>query len=159
MQIGDSIRILRVPSLDKKQVQNESEFISTSAVIEKIIKNCPVVIIDWIDENTQPWFSVKIKINGELQAHSLAVMENESWEIVHQINSQKEAPKEHKIASLKKQIDDITEKYAEDYEVLAQESETLYERQEALKKKYEALDQKTRLNALFKSMHDLCSQS
>ncbi|MCV6636477.1 hypothetical protein [Candidatus Albibeggiatoa sp. nov. NOAA] len=155
LQVGDSIRILKVPKADLDQREREKktlqadDMLPTATVLETIIQQCPVVIIDHIDEYNKPWFWVRLEVDNEFQQHSLAVMDDDSWELIYQKRSGGHIPVAHQLAEVKKQIDDILDEYEEEYQILADESEKQYSRNETLRKKYEALDKKTGLHALF----------
>ena len=77
--VGDSIRILRVPDADLKQ--RESEFAGnaemagwTADTIERIISEHPVVKISQIDEYGYRWYEVWLLVaDGETEEHSLMV--------------------------------------------------------------------------------------
>lgn len=72
LKIGDRIRLLRVPAGETCRW--------TKATIEAIIRQDPVVTIDWIDEYGQPWFTYNLaRTNGRVAEHGLAVMEDDSW--------------------------------------------------------------------------------
>lgn len=52
----------------------------TADTIERIIAQDPVVTISSIDEYGLPWFDYELKSSsGEIDHHSLAIMEDESW--------------------------------------------------------------------------------
>ncbi len=52
----------------------------TADTIERIIAQDPVVVITSIDEHGLPWFDYALNAaNGEVEHHSLAIMEDESW--------------------------------------------------------------------------------
>jgi len=55
----------------------------TATIIELFIAQQPIVEIDTIDEFGQPWFTVSISINGQLEEHILAMMDEDSWELVN----------------------------------------------------------------------------
>lgn len=156
LQIGDSIRMINVPEFDREE--SETGMLSTATVLKHLIEKKRVVVIDQIDEYQQAWFSVRIEIGEDMVHHSLAIMEDESWEIVYQVSSGKKMPKEHQIAVLKKHIDETLTVYEEEYEALAEASEKLYDQRDALNKKYQALDRKSGLNALFKKLGELCEE-
>ena len=101
-------------------------------------------------------FTVRLREAGNFEQHSLALMEDSSWEVVYQVLSKNPPPKEHQIAILRQQIDQVMLEHEEAYAGLAAESEKLYDQQEALKKKYAALDRKTGLNKLFEKLGELC---
>lgn len=160
LAIGDSIKILNVPKADLEQrlrepARKKSDMPHTASVYENIIQQCPVVIIDNIDEYHQPWFSVFIRENNALEYHSLVVIDDEHWEIVHRINSNNAPPIEHQIAQVTLDIDSVMENYEQEYQALAQHSEVLYDEQQALKQEYAKLDKKTGLNALFERLAKL----
>jgi hypothetical protein len=92
LKIGDRIRILVVPEMDLQQRDRElregaEEAGWTADTIEKIICQDPIVTIDEIDEYGYPWFRYDLKIaSGEVEIHHLAIMEDESWELVDDSN-------------------------------------------------------------------------
>mgnify|MGYP002477624536 FL=1 len=155
LQIWDSIRILSVPEFDLNKNNNSDDELNTESIIKKIINVRPVVIIDEIDEYWKPWFYVRLKTEQWLEFHSIALMENDSWELVYAQNSDWDIPIEHSIATVEKQIDEIMEKYDEEYENLAEKSEKLYGQQQELEKEYEDLDKITWLNSLFEKLAEL----
>lgn len=159
LEIGDSIKLLKVPSWDLKQREkNGTKELCTATVIEKIIKKSPIVIIDYIDEYKNPWFTSIIYVNGEREIHTIALMEDESWQLVYKSNSNDSMPKEHEIALVEKQIEETMEKYEDEYMALAKKSEKLYDENEALKLEYENLDKKSGLNNLFERVAILKEQ-
>jgi hypothetical protein len=85
LKIGDRIRLLRVPQGDVEQRERErregAEHAGCTAdTIERIIAQDPVVTISSIDEHGLPWFDYELKSpSGEIEHHSLAIMEDESW--------------------------------------------------------------------------------
>lgn len=85
LKIGDRIRLLRVPQGDVDQRERElheglEDAGWTADTIERIIAQDPVVTISSIDEYGLPWFDYGLKSsNGEVEHHSLAIMEDESW--------------------------------------------------------------------------------
>lgn len=86
LKIGDRIRLLFVPQSDLDQREREilagdEEPGCTADVLEIVIKTDPVVTISIIDEY-HPWFIVDIVRNGRDEEHSLAVMDDTSWEFV-----------------------------------------------------------------------------
>ena len=88
LKIGDTIRLLCVPAEDVKQRKREiAKDIEnpgwTATIIELFIAQQPIVEIDTIDEFGQPWFTVSISINGQLEEHILAMMDEDSWELVN----------------------------------------------------------------------------
>lgn len=164
LQKGDSIRILNVPDFDLAKCLKEQgtatefsddEMLPTATVIELIIEQHPVVIIEDIDEYEQPWFSARLMVGDDRQYHSLAVMDDESWELVYskknaiKYKSNEQPPKEHQIAELQLAIDHIMDEYEEEYLELAEYSENQDVDPLILKKHYENLDKKTGLNDLF----------
>ncbi|PHN06973.1 hypothetical protein [Flavilitoribacter nigricans] len=87
LKIGDKIRLLKVPEEDK--VQREQEIAQgveepgwTADTIERIIAQDPVVEVYTIDDFERPWFTCDIMVNGELETHTLAINEDDSWEMV-----------------------------------------------------------------------------
>lgn len=85
LKIGDRIRLLRVPQGDLEQRERElregtEDAGWTADTIERIIAQYPVVTISSIDEYGYPWFEYELKsASGEIEYHSLAIMEDESW--------------------------------------------------------------------------------
>jgi hypothetical protein len=88
LQVGDWIRLLRVPECDL--AQRERELVAgledagwTADTIERILAQQPVVTISWLDEYGHPWFEVELRDQaGEVEYHSLNVTDDESWEQV-----------------------------------------------------------------------------
>ena len=163
LAVGDSIRILSVPKADilkreaEKRPEKVGDLLPTATVLEKIIEICPVVIIDHIDEYETPWFSVRLHIKKELQHHTIAVMDDTSWELVSSGKNPK-PPKEHVLATLKKKADDILEKYEEEYFLLAEKSEKLYDERKVLEKEYKKLERKTGLQAVHERIAQLMEE-
>lgn len=85
---GDQIRLLCIPAADLQQRERElregSELAGwTADTIERIIARDPVVVISRIDELATPWFDVELTTeSGEAEQHTIAIMEDESWERV-----------------------------------------------------------------------------
>ena len=85
LKIGDRIRLLRVPQGDIEQRERERREGAdhagwTADTIERIIAQDPVVTISSIDERGLPWFDYELTSRGgEIEHHSLAIMEDESW--------------------------------------------------------------------------------
>jgi hypothetical protein len=85
LKIGDRIRLLRVPEGDAEQRERELREGSedggwTADTIERIIAQDPVVTISSIDEHGMPWFEYELtSASGEIEYHSLAIVEDESW--------------------------------------------------------------------------------
>ncbi|HEX8913765.1 MAG TPA: hypothetical protein VF796_15500 [Humisphaera sp.] len=72
LKIGDRIRLTRVPAGEGRW---------TAATIRAILRQDPVVTIDRVDEYGQSWFNYKLaRPNGRVAEHTLAVMDDESWE-------------------------------------------------------------------------------
>ena len=87
LKIGDKIRLLEVPAADIKQRQREIEHRIenpgwTANTIEIIIQQDPIVEIDFIDEYGAPWYTSEIMVNGTLECHTIAILDEESWELV-----------------------------------------------------------------------------
>ena len=88
LNVGDSIRILRVPDADLQQRESEiarnTEMAGwTADTIERIISGHPVVKISQIDEYGYPWYEVSlIAADGETEEHSLMVYDDGTWEKV-----------------------------------------------------------------------------
>jgi hypothetical protein len=87
LKVGDRIRIQRVAEGDLAQAKAErtqriEDAGITANTLEKVIKQCPVQTIAWIDEYGYPWFECTItNRQGEREEHCFAIMENESWEM------------------------------------------------------------------------------
>ena len=85
LKIGHRIRLLCVPAEDLAQREWElREGVEdagwTVNTIERILAQDPVVVISSIDEYGFPWFEYELKgANGQLEYHSIAIMEDESW--------------------------------------------------------------------------------
>jgi ethanolamine ammonia-lyase large subunit len=88
LQIGDYIRILRVPENDLIQRANEIESGSemagwTADSIERIIAQTPVVQISRIDEDGCVWYETTIiGPDAREETHSLIVYDDDTWEPV-----------------------------------------------------------------------------
>lgn len=88
LQIGDRIRILRVPENDLDQRANEiasdTEMAGwTADSIERIIAQTPVVQISRIDEYGCVWYETTIiGPDGTAEHHSLIVYDDDTWEHV-----------------------------------------------------------------------------
>lgn len=87
LKIGDKIRLLKVPEGDIEQRKREiAKGIDnpgwTANTIELIIAQNPIVEIDTIDDFGRPWFICDITVNGELETHTLAMNEDDAWELV-----------------------------------------------------------------------------
>jgi len=85
LKIGDTIRLLTVPKEDLQQRKRElTKGIEnpgwTASILELLITQQPIVEIDTIDDFGQPWFTAILSVNGQLEEHSLAIIDNESWE-------------------------------------------------------------------------------
>lgn len=130
LQPGDRVLLTKVPDFDQKKLP-EDDGLSTAAVLQKIIAEQPVVRIDHIDEYGQPWFSVELEIDGEISTHTLALMDEDSWEKVG-AKRQFSNPEQQALAD---QIDALLDKHSEAYDALAKESEQLYDAQKRLEKK------------------------
>ena len=87
LKAGDRIRLLRVPQLDLEQRERGlREGLEgaghTADTIERILRADPVVIVDHIDEWGYPWYEYELTdAAGEVEWHSIAIMENDSWEM------------------------------------------------------------------------------
>ncbi len=83
LKAGDAIKLLSVPESDLKEraerVYSEEDILPTATVIEMAIEQYGVVFIDHIDEHNQPWFSVDINVDGEIEHHLLAILDDHSW--------------------------------------------------------------------------------
>jgi hypothetical protein len=88
LQIGDRIRILRVPGSDLHQRANEiasgTEMAGwTAGSIERIIAQTPIVQISQIDEYGCVWNETTIiRPDGTEESHSLIVFDDDTWEPV-----------------------------------------------------------------------------
>ncbi len=86
LKIGDTIRILKVPEGDIEQRKREIAEGKdnpgwTANTIELIIAQNPIVKIDTIDDYGRPWYICDIIVNGELETHTLAMNEDDLWEL------------------------------------------------------------------------------
>ena len=90
LQVGDRIRILRVPDADLKQRDDEvargAEMAGhTADTIDRIVAENPIVKIWQIDEFGYPWYEVSlIANNGEFDEHTLMVYDDGTWEKVEE---------------------------------------------------------------------------
>jgi hypothetical protein len=88
LNVGDRIRILRVPDADLKQRESEiarhAEMAGwTADTIERIISEIPVVTISQVDEYGYPWYEVTLRaVDGKTEHHSLMVYDDGTWEKV-----------------------------------------------------------------------------
>lgn len=85
LRVGDSIRLLRVPTADLHDRANgepDPDWIPTATVLEHLIATQPVVTITSIDDWGHPWFDARLTLAGETQYHSLAIMDEDSWAFV-----------------------------------------------------------------------------
>ena len=86
LKIGDKIKITGIPEEDLKAHANDTTagngMLSTAAVLEKIMTQYTSVTIDQIDEYGKPWFSVDIKVKGQTEHHTIAIMDDDSWELM-----------------------------------------------------------------------------
>ncbi len=86
LKIGDKVRLLCVPAADMEQREREIAQGTanpgwTADIIELIIAQNPIVEIDDIDEFGRPWFTCNLIVEGKTEQHTLAIMENDSWEL------------------------------------------------------------------------------
>ena len=86
LKIGDKIRLLRVPKGDlaqrKREIAKNQEMAGwTANILELIITGNPIVEIDSIDDYGQPWFTCNLLVDGVEEQHTLAITEDESWEL------------------------------------------------------------------------------
>ena len=90
LQVGDRIRILRVPDADLKQRDDEvargAEMAGhTADTIDRIVAENSIVKIWQIDEFGYPWYEVSlIANNGEFDEHTLMVYDDGTWEKVEE---------------------------------------------------------------------------
>lgn len=87
LKAGDKIRLLRVPPEDieqrKKEIANKVEDAGwTANTIELILAQTPIVEIDFIDEYGSPWYLSEVLVNGQKEQHTIAILEDDSWEHV-----------------------------------------------------------------------------
>ncbi len=88
LNVGDTIRILAVPTLDLSQREQEladgAEMAGwTADTIERIIAQCPVVKISQIDEYGCVWYHAELfGEDGETEHHWLIVYDDDTWERV-----------------------------------------------------------------------------
>jgi hypothetical protein len=88
LKIGDRIQLLRVPDVDLEQRERElregrEDAGWTANTIERIIRIDPIVTINEIDEMGMPWFDYELPdADGQIEYHSIAIMENKSWRLV-----------------------------------------------------------------------------
>ncbi len=85
LKVWDRILLTKIPKSDIKDYEKnhpnlDMDDFSTADILDKIIKNNPVVMIDNIDEYWIPWFNANIKTNWEIQYHTLAIIDDDSWE-------------------------------------------------------------------------------
>jgi hypothetical protein len=81
LKVGDKIRFVRLPTLDREQYEHTGDDF-TVRVIQKLISEAVVCSIGRIDEYGYPWFDYEmVAEDGETEHHSLAVMDDESWEL------------------------------------------------------------------------------
>ncbi len=87
LQVGDRVRLLCVPEADLQQREREiregGELPGwTADTLERILKLDPIVTIDRMDEYGYPWFDYEfVGPDGETEEHSIAIMEDDSWEL------------------------------------------------------------------------------
>jgi hypothetical protein len=88
LQVGDRVRLLRVPEADLRQrVQDLRDGAGmagwTAETLERIMALDPVVTIDEVDEYGVPWFHCELTDeNGAIEHHGLTITEDDSWEPV-----------------------------------------------------------------------------
>ncbi len=85
LEVGDKIRLLAVPAADLAQRDREiARGLPlagwTADTIERILAQDPVVVIDHIDEYGLPWFEYLLDDDEGHEEHSMAIMEDDSWE-------------------------------------------------------------------------------
>lgn len=150
LKIGDRVILTKIPKsdLDEREKQKQSwqeDVFCMANVLEHIIEQYPIVTIEDIDEYGNPWFSSEIQVNGEIQNHTLALMDDVSWEKIWDMKKF-DNPEQQ---ALSDQIEAVLEKYFKEYNELADESEKLYDARQKLEEKYRQLDKKTGLNKLY----------
>lgn len=85
---GDTIRIIAVSKADFEQREREGkqgveQAGWTANCLEKVIKNNPVVTIDFIDSYGKAWFSCDLEDDeGDLSEHSFVILDDDSWEYI-----------------------------------------------------------------------------
>lgn len=88
LRVGDRIRLLRVPTADLRQREDElrrgAEMAGwTADTLERILALDPIVTIDEVDECGAPWFSYELHhADGATEYHSLTITDDDSWERV-----------------------------------------------------------------------------
>lgn len=88
LQVGDRIRILRVPATDLRQREREQTEGSelpgwTADSIERIIDQSPIVSICRVDKWGCVWYDAStISPDGTEVYHSLIVYDDDTWERV-----------------------------------------------------------------------------
>lgn len=93
LQVGDRIRILRVPDADLRQRERElassAELAGwTADTIERIVEQDPIVEISRIDEQDCVWYDVTVLGPSRAKEHhTLIVYDDETWERAGQSNS------------------------------------------------------------------------
>ena len=86
LQVGDRIRILRVPEADLRQrdyeiVRGAEMAGHTAKTIERVIEKNRIVEIWQIDEFGYLWYEVTlVGDNGESEEHTLMVYDDGTWE-------------------------------------------------------------------------------
>jgi len=87
LHVGDRIRIVACPKADVAQMavamrrgNPDAQF--TVRILQRLADRRQVVCIDQIDEYGKPWFSYRFRNKrGRQEEHSLAVMDEASWEM------------------------------------------------------------------------------
>jgi hypothetical protein len=85
---GDRVRLLCVPDADLRQREEEvcrgTEMAGwTADTLERILALDPVVTIVHVDKFGVPYFRYELLgADGRMEHHTLAITENESWELV-----------------------------------------------------------------------------
>ena len=87
LQVGDKIHFSSVPLADLQQRESEIERGDpdagwTADTIERIIAENPILVINRIDEYNMPWFDYTFQGGDGPEEHTLAIMENDSWDYV-----------------------------------------------------------------------------
>ncbi len=83
--VGDRVRLLRVPAGDLEQRDRErrggvEDAGWTADTLERILALDPVVTITSVDEAGDPWFEYHLWTDGVDHHHTIAIMEDGSWE-------------------------------------------------------------------------------
>lgn len=147
LKIGDRILLTQIPAFDLASKSDEPDSLNTVEIIRILIDQQSVVIIDHIDEYGNPWFSADIEISGEVQHHTLAIMDDDYWVAI----DAKRAFDDPELQRISDQIDATLNAHASSYDALAEESERLFDAKQRLEQKYAELDNISGLSKLFEA--------